>query len=167
MIEFGHKGIGCICYLLAVFKKKFPYFRVSRQLIQKLLFIFAFLRRYEWGYCIKNSSGPHSDLVDFWLSWLELREYARVEVKGVCKRYIFQEALPEMMDKVDDGDKNLLQQIVEKFGRCKLDKLIIMTTALYLRSRLDIDKKMLIDLMAEARPDKTREQIKKIVERIL
>ncbi len=167
-MEFANKGVGCVVFLLAVLKNKFPNVKATRLLIQKLMYLFSYGREYEWGYCLKNSSGPHCDLIDVWLSWVELREYARVETKDKSKRYVFQEASPEVFNEVDAEDKKLLLAIVEKFGRYKIEDLIIMTTALYLREGLRIeDKKILIDLLAEARQDKTREQIKKLVEQVL
>lgn len=167
MSELMEKGTAAVCFLLAVLKNQYRRQWISRTVVQKLLFLFAEKMRYEWGYHLKNSSGPHSEIVDLFLSWAEVRGFIAVKREGKNSWFRFQEVSTDVMDSLNAEDKQALTQIIQKFQQFKADELGIITIAVYMRNNYQVeDKKMIIDLIHESRPLLCREEIKMLVNKI-
>ncbi|MCX8015782.1 MAG: hypothetical protein N2692_00495 [Patescibacteria group bacterium] len=168
MSELMEKGTAAVCYLLAVLKNEYHRQWLSRTVVQKLLFLFSDQMRYEWGYHLKNSSGPHSELIDLFLSWAEAREYIAVKREGKNSWFIFREVSTDVTDSLNAEDKQALTQIIQKFQQFKADELGIITLAVYMRNNYQMeDKKMIIDAICDSRPFLEREEIKKLVEVVI
>lgn len=165
MSELIKKGISAICYLLEVFKNQYHYQCVSKGVIQKLLFLFAENFNYEWGYYLKNSWGPHSELVDSFLSWAEARGYIIVKRCGKNTFIIIEE---NPFDCLNADEKENLKQIVKNFHYFDIEELEIITIAVYMQNKFQMnDKKMIIDSINESRPFMNRKNIKKLVEVVI
>lgn len=168
MSELMEKGTAAVCYLLAVLKNEYHRQWLSRTVVQKLLFLFSDQMRYEWGYHLKNSSGPHSELIDLFLSWAEAREFIAVKREGKNSWFLFQEVHPDVVDCLSAEEKEILKEVIAEFSRFKADELNIIALALYMKKNYQMeDKKMIIDAICDSRPFLEREEIKKLVEVVI
>jgi len=158
-MESFEEMLAIVCGFLKCFAEKFPYKKVGSLIVQKMLFLFEQEKKWNLGFSL-NNRGPFSELVESILIRAQSAENIRM--------YPYQRGhyirLLKCPQEVSDEDKKLIEQLVEKYGRLCSDDLVILTTALFLKDRFEVESKsQLIDLISESRPQMERAEIKKII----
>ncbi len=159
-MESFEEMLAIVCGFLKCFAEKFPHKKVGSLILQKMMFLFEQEKKWNLGFSL-NHRGPFSELVESIL--------IRAQSAGNIGTYPYQKSgyyiqLLKCPQEVSDEDKKLIEQLVEKYGRLCSDDLVILTTALFLKDRFEVESKsQLIDLISESRPQMERAEIKKII----
>jgi len=162
-VESFEEIIGIVCGFLECFAEKFPFKKVGSLILQKMMFIFEREKKWDLGFSL-NHRGPFSELIESMLILAQSAGNIAICPHREGGQYI---KLIKYPRSVSQEDEKLIEQLVEKYGRLCSDDLVILTTALFLKDRFEVQSKsQLIDLIQESRPQMMRSDIKKIVDLI-
>ncbi len=149
-----------ICGFLEEFQRRLPWRRVGSLILQKMLFLFEQKKKWDLSFSL-NHRGPFSELVELGIDRLLVQAIIEVISYSGGGSFI---RLNQNPYSLAEEDRELIRQLVDKYGQLSSEELVILTTAIFLKNRYEIESKnQLIDLIQESRPQMTRSDIKEIV----
>ncbi len=157
------KGPSLVYYLVKRLKEKYPEKQIGKTIIQKLLFLVETRSDLDFDYTMYHY-GPYSSQIGEYIGLAENLGF--INVKWNSKKGYFIEPLQpnkSLLLEVEDL-QNLLEEVVDNYGKFTANELSIITTAIYIKNKFGIKSpEELINIVLQIKPNNKKDWIKDIL----
>ncbi len=164
MRESIFKGPAMISHLVKTISEKYPEKQVGKTFIQKMVYLLAREGTADFDYSMYHY-GPYSGQVSEELDFTE--NIGAVEIDWApSKGYFIKSKDTSWEQYLNEGEKRVIDELVDKYGEFSAIELSIITTSLFIRDNFDVrDKNELIHVVASLKPQPTEAWIKDILKK--
>jgi len=158
------EGAELIVYLIKKVKARYPEKQIGKTLVQKLMYLFEVKSKRDFDYTMYHY-GPYSSKVENFLGIAKNLEC--IDISWHPGRGYFIEPKDDgrlNSLKISKEDKNVLDDIIEKYGAFSAKELSIIATAVYAKENFAItDSEKLVDAVLSLKPENKREWIQNLL----
>ncbi len=152
-----------VYYLVKKLKEKDPEKQVGKTIIQKLLFLLETKSDLDFDYTLYHY-GPYSSKIGEYIDLIETLGFINVRWDPK-KGYFVEPSNSESEENLLSTENlhnlhNLIEEIVDTYGKFTANQLSIIATAFYLKNKFDISSsEQLVDAVLNAKPNNKRDWI--------
>jgi len=153
-----------IYFLVKKLKEKYPEKQIGKTAIQKLLFLLETKSDLDFDYTLYHY-GPYSFQVSRYINLAEILGFIKVEWHPEIG-YLIEPLQPDknLLFGIKEELLNLLEKIVDDYGKFTAQELSIIATAVYIKNKVGIkDLDELVDAVNRIKPKYQKEWIKKVL----
>jgi len=157
------KELSIIYYIVKKLKEKYPSKQVGKVIIQKLMYLFENQVNKDYEFTMYHY-GPHSAKVGKYINLAEALELIIIGWDPEKGYLININESAELPAEIAFNEKDIIDQLVDKYGAFSAAELSIIATALYIKNNFGItDSSRLIDTVLSLKPNNQKGWIKDVL----
>jgi len=153
-----------VYFLVKKLKEKYPKKQIGKTIIQKLLFLMETKSDLDFGYTLYHY-GPYSSQVGGYINLAETLGFIKIKWNPEIG-YLIKPLQPDknLLFDIEEDLNNLLETIVDDYGKFNTSELSIIATAVYIKNKVSImSLEELVDAVHRIKPRYSKEDIRNVL----